>query len=299
MATDAPKPKLQDFAAELASKGLAVNNRYVVLIPDLEGEGRFMSMFCSSVQLPGITVLTTPARHYGEITEMPYEISYAPITMEYYVDPDYEVKKFFDKWAFTIFDPKTRTQGYYEDYKKDIDIFVYNKAEDFAYKVTLYEAYVKDISPITKSYADNQFARLTVTLQFKYWRGEDSFYGSPQGGSTGINYASPGGINGSGFDISNIFQDYFSSADPFGAISSAFAGGGVDSVLNSFGGFQDTFNAFRGDPIGTAISKIGPLSNIQSQITGISGQVGALKSSFGNISQAGNTLKSSLGSLFG
>ena len=299
MAVDAPKPRLQDFTAELASKGLAVNNRYVVVIPDLEGEGRYLSMFCSSVQLPGLTALTTPARHFGEITEMPYEISYAPITMEYYVDPEYKVKEFFDKWMFEMFDPATRTQGYYEDYKKDVDIFVYNKAENYAYKVTLYECYVKDIAAMQKSYADNQFARMSVTIQFKYWRGEADFYAKPQGGSAGINYIQPAGINGSGFDISNIFQDYFSSADPFGAIQSAFSGGGIGSALSSFGGFQDTFNAFVGDPIGTAISKIGPLSNIQSQITGISGQLGSLKSSFGTIKQAGNTLKSSLGSLFG
>jgi len=296
---DAPKPKLNDFVAELNSYGLAVNNRYVVLIPDLGGNAQKLAMFCSSVQLPGSTVLTTPARHFGEITEMPYEISYAPITMEFYMDPKYEIKEFFDKWMFEMFDPGTRTQGYYEDYKKDVDIFIYNKSENLAYKVTLYECYVKDIAAIQKSYADNQFARMTVTMQYKYWRGDADFYQKPQGGSAGINYATPGGINGSGFDVSNIFADYFSSADPFGAIQTALSGGGIQSALSSFGGFQDTFNAFAGDPIGTALSKIGPLSNIQSQITGISGQFGALKSSFGDIKQAGNTLKSSLGSLFG
>ena len=94
---------ISDFVSQIGG-GLARTNRFDVVITtpssiDIEGliPGQELAMLCEQVQLPGLTVNTTPIKTYGEVRETPYEFNYEPINMSFYVDNKMGVKIFFDK----------------------------------------------------------------------------------------------------------------------------------------------------------------------------------------------------------
>ena len=65
---ESPKTTLNDFTSQVKKEGLAVVNRYAVVLPNYEGSdmSRMLLMYCSAAQLPGLNNSTTPARTFGE-----------------------------------------------------------------------------------------------------------------------------------------------------------------------------------------------------------------------------------------
>mgnify|MGYP006174320561 CR=1 FL=1 len=170
---EAPKTTLNDFTSQVKKEGLAVTNRYAVVLPNMEGSdmSRMLLMYCASTQLPGLNNSTTPARTFGEYREMPYERLFEAVNMEFYVDRPMKVKTYFDNWMGQVIDPVTRKFNYYKNYTKDITIFVLDKQDKNIYGVTLYECYPKTINPIALTAEGKEVMKLGVTLQFRYWRG--------------------------------------------------------------------------------------------------------------------------------
>lgn len=166
--------RLNDFIANVKNEGLMRNNRYEVLfnIPKsvkFYGDLRKVLLYCDNVQLPGVSISTALARTYGEYREMPYEKLFQTISMSFYVDMKMEVKRLFDEWQAGIQDPVTRDMYYYDDYTTQIEIGVIDPNNNTRYFVTLYDAYVKDISPIQMDYSNRDVMKLNVTLNYKYW----------------------------------------------------------------------------------------------------------------------------------
>lgn len=196
---------LNDFISLIKTKGLARINRYDVMItfPNPGADiKQIATLFCDSVNLPGSNIATSPMRTYGEIREMPYEKMYDSITFSFYVDSDLQIKKAFEDWQDLIVDPDSRTLGYYEDYITDIDIFVRNVDDSVPYKVTLFECYPKTLNSIQLDTAGREVMKMTVVMQYKYWRSEqikqsglttDQISGPPpsppQGSNTGSGYS--------------------------------------------------------------------------------------------------------------
>lgn len=164
---------ISDFIGEVKTRGMARTNRYTVEIVDpLDPDGaRLIQLFCESTSLPGMNLITTPHRVYGESREMPYERGFEPVTMSFYVDGDMMVKKMFDSWMTNIVDPFTRQLNYYKSYIRDINITVYDVDEKFApYTLTLYEAYPKTIGTIQLDASAKDVMKLPVTFTYKYWK---------------------------------------------------------------------------------------------------------------------------------
>jgi hypothetical protein len=170
---EAPKTTLNDFTSQVKKEGLAVVNRYAVVLPNFEGPdmSRMLLMYCSQAQLPGINNSTTPARTFGEYREMPYERLFEAINLEFYVDRPMKVKTYWDNWTSQIIDPVTRKFNYYKNYTKDITIFVLDKADKQIYGCTLYEAYPKTLNPIQLTAEGKDAMKIGVSLSYRYWRG--------------------------------------------------------------------------------------------------------------------------------
>jgi hypothetical protein len=172
--------KISDFVAQIGG-GLARTNRFdIVFTPpssvEIEGiiPGQQLTVLCEKVQLPGLTVNTTPIRIYGEVRETPYELNYEPINMSFYVDNAMGVKIFFDKWIKSIQDPYSRYFNYYEDYIcGQMDIYVQDTLDQDRYKVRLYEVYPKSVSAVQMDYVSKDVMKLDVQMMFKYWRASE------------------------------------------------------------------------------------------------------------------------------
>lgn len=164
---------ISNFIAEIKSKGLARTNRYMAMItfPSLDTEPqRLCSMFCESLTLPGVNVATAGHRLNGEVREFPYERSFDPVQMTFYVDAQMRIKKAFDDWHNKIVNPSTRNIGFYDDIKQDIPIYVYNVDDSNPYTIKLYEAYPKTIGSIQMSSDSKDVMKLSVTMIYKYWK---------------------------------------------------------------------------------------------------------------------------------
>ena len=170
---ESPKTTLNDFTSQIKKEGMAIVNRYSVLLPNMEGSdmSRMLLMYCSSAQLPGLNNSTTPARTFGEYREMPYERLFEAVNLEFYVDRPMKIKTYWDNWMGRVIDPVTRKFNYYKDYTKDVTIFVIEKQDKNIYGFTLYEAYPKTINPIALTADGKEVMKIGVTLQFRYWRG--------------------------------------------------------------------------------------------------------------------------------
>lgn len=175
---------INDFIANVKTRGIARTNRYDVIITDLAGqepifnfseEGELTRLFCEASSLPGMNVATQPNRFYGEVREFPYEPMYDPVQLSFYVDSDLKIKKAFETWQRQIINPNTRTFNYYDTYIKTVDISLLKVDESsIPYNITLYEAYPKTIAPINLSAESREVMKLNVTLQYKYWRMNES-----------------------------------------------------------------------------------------------------------------------------
>jgi hypothetical protein len=169
---------ISDFVTQIGKGGLARSNRYSVemVLPSTtysDNDYRKMLLLCESVQLPGLNLNTAQIRSYGEIREMPYEMNYDPVTFTFYVDGDMIIKGIFDQWIQSIQIGNTRNFNYYKDYISDtVNIMVEDLTDDVKYIVTLYEVYPKTVTPVQMGYDQKDIMKLSVTLNYKYWRSQ-------------------------------------------------------------------------------------------------------------------------------
>jgi len=168
---------LADFISEVKTRGLANPNKFKVNIAVPQSvfiginDHKMLQMFCDQAQLPDLNISTSQTRTYGEIREMPYENLYGNINMSFYVDSDYIVKDFFDKWIMSISDPITRHFNYYNDYiSPNIDIIMMNNNQSAVYGVKLFECYPKQLQAVSLDYASKDIVKVSVSMNYKYWR---------------------------------------------------------------------------------------------------------------------------------
>jgi hypothetical protein len=209
-------------------------------------------MFCDAAILPGVNISTNQIRSYGELRETPSEKLFDNLQLSFYVDNSFEVKAIFDEWVNSIQDSDTRAFNYYNDYTADIEINVLDKKNNVRYTMTLYESYVKALSPIQLDYAAKDVMKLSVSINYKYWKTKES----------AVSYETPKssffGTFGFG-DGLPIPKDYF----------------------NKFSSFQDKFNQFTGSDlivdsqqyIGSIIDKSGVNSDLITSANTIKGNV--------------------------
>lgn len=178
---------ISDFISQVRTRGLARTNRYEVIVPfptlnPNYDTSRLVSIFCESVNLPGINIASQPVRVFGESREMPYERMFDPVTLTFYIDYDHEVKTAWEQWFHSIMNQTSRTMTYYDSYIKPVVIKVikedqvyqsgnglWTPKETAPYVVTLHEAYPKSLSAIQMSADSREIMKMQVTLQYRYW----------------------------------------------------------------------------------------------------------------------------------
>ena len=167
-----------DFIGEVKTRGLARTNRYEVDIMFPFGSdpsvNNITTLFCESVNLPGLNINTQPHIIFGEGREMPYGRMFDPVTLSFYVDSDLQIKQAFETWMNMVVNKDSRVINYYRDYISQIIINVYNVDDSNPYSVTLHEAYPKTMNAVQLSAESKDIMRLSVTFAYKYWSSSSS-----------------------------------------------------------------------------------------------------------------------------
>lgn len=174
--TSGSRKPIEQFISNVKQGALARTNRFAVLFSAPKGmtEANLTTfervlLFCDSAQLPGANFSTTQNRSFGEFREVPYEKLYDQVSLTFYVDNKMSVKELFDDWQNVIYNPVTRTFGYYDDYTTTLKIQVQDINDNTCYEVELYECYPKSISNIQMDAASKDVMKITVGFQYKYW----------------------------------------------------------------------------------------------------------------------------------
>lgn len=164
---------ISDFITEVKTRGLARTNRFSVqlVFPTGGTDGdRLANLFCESVNIPGMTISTTPQRINGEVTEFPYERMFDPAQLVFYVDSQMLLKKQFDEWIDLIMNPVSRNISYYKSYVRDVTINVHTVEDKIPYTIQLIEAFPKTVGSIQLDSNGKEVMRLNVTLSYKYFK---------------------------------------------------------------------------------------------------------------------------------
>lgn len=166
---------------------LGANGSTTMTRPENQYSNIFTSIpfLCHATTLPGIQITPAAVRRYGygahEIR--PGGVTYEKQTLKFYVDSNYSIIDFFQKWmqAIVNFDIRStdrRTvQGafynevqYSDNYTTEIDIWTFDKAGNELLRYKLYEAYPVSLGGVEMSWdAKNSLAILPVAFRYKTW----------------------------------------------------------------------------------------------------------------------------------
>lgn len=242
------KSDLNDFISLVRTNGLLTSTHFYVFIPNIGEnlESKNMMMMCDSTVIPGMNLMTADTRIFGEATEMPHSIIYAPLVLSFYVDRDLIAKRALDRWMNSVFDRDTRTVGFYDDYTRDVDVFLTDKTGETVYCIRLHEAYPKNIGDIHLSYAGDSVLKVDVTLAYKW----SSVQNVSASGETIVMTES----NRRATDPF-INRDFTQTIGNFGKTNGSVA----SSFPETMGNFTGEFS--RGYAIPTAIDVIPPVSS--------------------------------------
>lgn len=174
--------KISDFVAYIKKNGVALNNRFDVLltlpngVTDLafyrrNGKSEFgpdprtLSLMALSVSMPGVNVSTTEMR-LGVTRKIPYDRSTGELDMVFRCSADMIEKRVFDAWISAIFTDQ-HTLEYYEDYVTDITVSTVDNQNNTSYQCRYSEAYPAVITPLTFD-RENQNTIATFQVTFNY-----------------------------------------------------------------------------------------------------------------------------------
>jgi hypothetical protein len=235
--------QLNDFIANV-KQGMAKTSYFTVemLLPSrlvnekqpIRENLRAIQLFCDQTQLPGISFGTAQVRSHGEFKEVPYEKLYEPVTMNFYVDKELNVKYLFDSWMDIIQDGTSRTFSYPNTYTSDkMRIVVEDTEGQGRYEVNLFRCYPKSVAPIQLDYSSKDVMKLQVTFTYQYATYERL-------AQQGADSSSP--IEGTARQLPNYNYGYPSETVI------------PDNYFTDFRGFQDEFNDFTLDGVKTTDS---------------------------------------------
>lgn len=162
------KFNLDRFKSQIASEGLARENRFEVEIPGSD----ISSLLCESSHLPVITMLARKQQLQGPpyTTVTGADYGGASIQMTFYVDRSMQVKKFFDSWMNSIIIPGSFEANFQKNYVKPIKISQLDENEDITYKVTLIDAFPIAMGMLNLSASStNTVHRLPMSFAYRYW----------------------------------------------------------------------------------------------------------------------------------
>ena len=167
---------LQEFISKFYDKGgPAFMNRFEVIIKSPKETGnsgsdnRHTSFKVVSAVMPGKNLRTvTNENVYGPTFEMAQGVTYAEtISMNFYLSSEHFERTYFMNWMDMIYKPESYNLEYYDNYKRNIEIYQLNKNEQRTAGITLTECYPKTIGAIEYAQSSADVGQINVEFVFR------------------------------------------------------------------------------------------------------------------------------------
>ena len=225
-------PTLANFTSELRKRNISRPNLYYVeIVPPkiftsstkgfVATDMNLISLWCHTAQTPQITISTQDNFiEAGTRRKYAYDQDYQNLVLNFYLDQDYAIKRFFDQWKQAIV-PQRRNFGYPEDYTSPtLNLFIINQAGDETYKYEYINIFPKSINSVELSYASGAGIS-TFAVDFVF---EEVYYTSMKKGLADFT-SKPDGIGNLKNSNNNIapatnkeISNYFDNGSKFNAM---------------------------------------------------------------------------------
>ena len=126
-----------------------------------------MTYLCEAAEFTGKGMQTLDVRYYGPSMKLPFNIQFNDLNVTILCRRDMQERKFFDYWLNLINPSNTYDFTYVKDYSTKVEIFAFDETGESVYKQTLERCYPTQITPTQTMWADDQIARVAVTLTYR------------------------------------------------------------------------------------------------------------------------------------
>lgn len=164
----------------LANNGYLKANRYKLkmALPSSSTLGRkytneameLINSNCNSVNLPGTDISTFEWSSKSAPIKLPYQRTYNPLVLSFYVDKDNLVRQFFEDWINIIWNPETYDFNFLDEYSITLTIEVLNDKNETISTYVVDHCYPLKIDDISVSYADGELQKCTATLTYNTYK---------------------------------------------------------------------------------------------------------------------------------
>jgi hypothetical protein len=169
--------KIDNFISEVSNSGLAKPSRFEVNInvPICMTDnniGQKVSMFCDQASFPPQRIITSRQQLFGPPSQHPVGVDYGGdgITLQFFVDREMKVKRFFDKWLQGIISPTDYTARYQRNYLTQISVTQLDESDTETYKVSVIDAFPISMQALTLDAGNvNTVHKLLVTFNYRRW----------------------------------------------------------------------------------------------------------------------------------
>ena len=302
----AQNPKLSNYIANLKSNGIPVLSHFFVQIMGIQS--REVWMMCEQAMLPGMNIMTSEQRTYGELRESAFGVNYPALNLGILLDNTMNGKKLFEDWANREYNRETRTAGYYDDYVESVKVYQTDASNNVVYAVEFVESYPKTISDISLSYDSKDVLRVNFSLVYRRWI-EIDYTGNPiksRGFNPNADFtnrelrdlkrrnALPPYSRVQGSDLYDVGPAIIIAGNDLsilcGVSSSQVAGAangaGLFSLANGFSSLTNSIRFLGGgvSSLGSNLTAfMGPISAISSATTAVAGSLGSINSLLGAV----------------
>ena len=187
---------IDNFRAEVLGGGLAKANRFEVIFTAPRCVSGFntgkVSMFAENAQLPIARVNTSTQRIFGPPTQHPQYAEYGGdnISIQFYLDREMNVKRFFDTWINGVVSKDTYTAFYQENYlSSGMSISQLDEKDTVMYRAKFEDLFPISVNPVMLDHGQsNTVSRLNVTFAYRIWRVETTgTTAAPENNSSPVN----------------------------------------------------------------------------------------------------------------
>ena len=198
---------LQEFTSELRNRNIARPNQYYVDITpppgmlgtEIANSSRLAGMWCHTATTPQSSIYTNDQHiEFGSVRKYAHGHEHQNLVLDFYIDQDFEIREFFDRWRDLIV-PHKRYFQFSETYTSDkITVYILNQEDRTTYKYEYRDIWPKTIQSVNLSYANgNSVATFSVEFVFRevHWTNYRGVNNS---------HASEPKLDTAAFDFSNL-----------------------------------------------------------------------------------------------
>lgn len=184
--------RIDEFKSQVLTKGLARQNRFEVIInapPQLiTYQAKVASLLAEATNLPPINIEVQSQKIFGPRYQRPKSIEMGGdgLIINFLVDKDMVIKRFFEEWINSVIEPDTYLVEYQNNYISTIVLNQLDEKDEITYSVTLLEAFPRSMNIMELNHSsNNMFHRLSIAFAYRYWTSK------PLGSKSDIRTLSP------------------------------------------------------------------------------------------------------------